>query len=381
MASTLKLGSRGDEVKQLQELLNQKGANLSVDGIYGGQTAAAVKNYQGGNSLAVDGIVGNNTWGSLLGGASGSSSGQSSYSQYTTPYGASPTTPRPTYAPSAGVQQAQQAYQSWQAPGPYQSAWQGQLDELLGKIQNRQPFSYDFNADPIYKQYKDQYQRQGNLAMQDTTAQMAALSGGYGNSYAATAGNLAYQNSLQQLNNVIPELSQQAYGRYQDEGNQLYNQFGLVSGMEDRDYGRYRDTVGDAYNNRDWLYNLYNNAWNQDRAIFGDSLSGWEYDQDRAYQMSRDATADSQWEKEYALAKQQAAAKSSGSGSSGTKATVTFNQDIYNMAKGIAQSGTSDAKKRAIAYLMDRNTPVKSGIAPMLSDEALQAILEDLKLL
>ena len=88
-------------------------------------------------------------------------------------------------------------------------------------IDNRAKFVYDFNADALYQQYKDNYMRQGKMAMADTMAQAQALSGGFGNSYAASAGNLAYQGYLGQLNNVIPELQQLAYGRYQDEGNQL----------------------------------------------------------------------------------------------------------------------------------------------------------------
>ena len=71
MASTLKQGAKGDEVKQLQELLNAQGAGLKVDGIYGPLTAAAVSQYQTSNSLKVDGITGSQTWGSLLGGGGG----------------------------------------------------------------------------------------------------------------------------------------------------------------------------------------------------------------------------------------------------------------------------------------------------------------------
>lgn len=52
----LKLGSRGNEVKLLQEKLN-----LKVDGIFGPITEEAVKNFQKSNGIKVDGIVGANT--------------------------------------------------------------------------------------------------------------------------------------------------------------------------------------------------------------------------------------------------------------------------------------------------------------------------------
>ena len=52
----LKLGSRGNEVKLLQEKLN-----LKTDGIFGPLTEEAVKDFQRSNGLEVDGIVGANT--------------------------------------------------------------------------------------------------------------------------------------------------------------------------------------------------------------------------------------------------------------------------------------------------------------------------------
>lgn len=52
----LKLGSKGNDVKLLQEKLN-----LKADGIFGPITEEAVKDFQRSNGLEVDGIVGTNT--------------------------------------------------------------------------------------------------------------------------------------------------------------------------------------------------------------------------------------------------------------------------------------------------------------------------------
>lgn len=52
----LKLGSKGNEVKLLQEKLN-----LKADGIFGPLTEETVKDFQRSNGLEVDGIVGANT--------------------------------------------------------------------------------------------------------------------------------------------------------------------------------------------------------------------------------------------------------------------------------------------------------------------------------
>ena len=62
---TVKKGSKGAAVKTLQELLNQNGSKLSVDGIFGSKTESAVKAYQKKKKLAVDGIVGPKTWAAL----------------------------------------------------------------------------------------------------------------------------------------------------------------------------------------------------------------------------------------------------------------------------------------------------------------------------
>ena len=58
--TTLKIGSRGNDVKTLQSKLN-----LIPDGIFGKITEGAVKDFQKKNNLTVDGIVGDSTWNKL----------------------------------------------------------------------------------------------------------------------------------------------------------------------------------------------------------------------------------------------------------------------------------------------------------------------------
>ena len=75
--STQKLrdGSRGAAVSDLQSALNQHGADLAVDGVFGKLTRGAVKDYQAANGLQVDGVVGPETRGSLNSGSAAAISG------------------------------------------------------------------------------------------------------------------------------------------------------------------------------------------------------------------------------------------------------------------------------------------------------------------
>ena len=59
---TLRIGSRGEDVKILQNLLQNHGYSLFIDGIFGNRTENIVLNFQQKNNLDIDGIVGNITW-------------------------------------------------------------------------------------------------------------------------------------------------------------------------------------------------------------------------------------------------------------------------------------------------------------------------------
>ena len=203
--------------------------------------------------------------------------------------------------------------------GQYHSNWNGTINSLMDKIVNQKDFSYDFNADPLYQQYKDQYTQLGKQAALDTQANAAALTGGFGNSYAATAATQANQQYLTQLNNVIPQLYSLAMDKYQMDTDKLYNQFSAVGNQEDREYGQYRDTVTDWKDDRNYYYNKYNDSIGNDQFVANYNQSENQFNQNMAYNRERDAVSDSQWEKQYALSL--AKSKSSGRGSSGSKAS------------------------------------------------------------
>jgi peptidoglycan hydrolase-like protein with peptidoglycan-binding domain len=59
-------GDRDHPVRTLQYLLRARNHPVTVDGIFGAKTDAAVRAFQRDKHLAVDGIVGPNTWSALI---------------------------------------------------------------------------------------------------------------------------------------------------------------------------------------------------------------------------------------------------------------------------------------------------------------------------
>lgn len=316
--SQVSYGSKGSDVTELQKLLNNNGYNLSVDGDFGSKTQAAVTDYQQKNGLDVDGIVGTNTWGALTKASTATQTPAQSTTQEATPK-----VEYAQYQPSDTVKQAEALLQQQlaQKPGAYTSPWQSQLNDIIQQIQNREKFSYDLNADALYQQYKDQYTTQGKLAMMDTMGQAAAMTGGYGNSYAQSVGQQAYQGYLQKLNDVVPELYQLARDQYNREEDKLYDQASLIAGMENQDYGRYRDSVSDYYTELDRLTSDSRYQAEQDYGKWSDNL-GFQYQQER------DKVADQQWQAQFDEAKRQydeqmALSKSNSSSSSSSPSKKT----------------------------------------------------------
>ncbi len=81
---TLMYGHKGEDVLELQKMLNQKGYyNYNIDGIYGVITEKAVINFQIDNRIRIDGIAGPETISTLYSNSSTSSTGGTSNKKYT----------------------------------------------------------------------------------------------------------------------------------------------------------------------------------------------------------------------------------------------------------------------------------------------------------
>ena len=187
----------------------------------------------------------------------------------------------------------------------YANSYEDEIREVYDSIVNREKFTYDVNADALYNQYKDQYVSLGKLAMQDTMGQAAAMTGGYGNSYAASVGNQAYQSYLSQLNQVVPELYGMAYDRYRQEGQDLLNQYNMLGDMRDTEYNQYLNELNQYWNNVNYYKTLLDDAYNQGYTANRDAYNQYIDERNFAYQQQQDALAQQNYEKEFEYKKLQ----------------------------------------------------------------------------
>ncbi len=232
-----------------------------------------------------------------------------------------------TYKQSAELQGLKKTLDTTNANKVSLNDWNGgtygqKVKDTASAIENRKPFTYDFNADTLYQQYKDRYILGGRMAMMDTLGQTTALTGGYGNSYAATAGNQAYQGYLTNLNDMMPQLYQLAYNKYRDEGQDLKDQLGMYQGLYNTEYGEFGDRVNQwerdydransAYQtqydrelnqfntNRSYYTNLYNQLYGNDRGAY-------ESDRNSAFGAYQQEVSERQWAEEQEIRQQQLA--------------------------------------------------------------------------
>ena len=117
--------------------------------------------------------------------------------------------------------------------------------------------------------------------MADVMGEAAALTGGYGNSYAQTAGQQAYAGQLRQLQEKIPELYELARSRHQQQTDAISGKLAALQKQEAADYGRYQDQL---------------DSWNKEVSRL---QSLFESQRDHDYRLGRDKTEDEQWKKEF----------------------------------------------------------------------------------
>ena len=159
----------------------------------------------------------------------------------------------------------------------YESRYDEEIRRLYEQLTGRRPFRYDSATDPLYQQYAQGYIEQGAQAMRDTMGRAAALTGGYGSSYAQSVGQQQYDAYLRRLADVLPETYGMALDAYRAEGDELQRRYELAAGLERSDYERYLDSLGQ-----------YNREVAQARDDVTDALEQMRYGEETAYRRATD---------------------------------------------------------------------------------------------
>lgn len=354
-------GSQGGAVKQLQSELNKRGYRLDEDGIYGKKTKAAVRDYQKKSGLTmVDGIAGDETWGSLL--SAPTMAEQQAAEQAAAAAAAEAARPEARvtestarklaelergYQPSEDVAAARAYRDSVAAMQPenYTSGFEARLQELYDQIAGREAFSYDPEEDEMYKRYARLYAAQGAAAMEDTMGQAAALTGGYGSSYAQAVGQQAYDRYLGELASLVPELRQAALAEYTQEGKALTDRYGLLRQQESAAYDRWQDTVAQWQKALAQAQSEYDDTAAQDAKSYQTMLKHY---QDKAEQERKLSTGGAKLEESGYTA-------DTGKESLSSTAAESLRRAVGNYLK----SGREDAAQALWRQYAGRMTPVQ----------------------
>lgn len=261
-------------------------------------------------------------------------------------------------------------------PDEFESKYEDQISSILDNIMNRPKFSYtseDMVNDDLYKMYRDQYMRQGNLAMRDTMGNAASLTGGYGNTYASAAGQQAYDNYVSMLNDKALDFYDRAYQRYNDEGQNLYNQMNVVTGLDNTDYQRHRDTVSDYYNDLNYYNGRYNQEYGYDYGQYQDQVAADQWAQEFAFQKQQAAQEQANWEAEMALARQKAAS----SGGSGGRRRSSSSKKKSSSSSTQNTMGWQEAHDVYISALNTQGQAVADEIMNSLEKDGLVDMYKD----
>ena len=240
------------------------------------------------------------------------------------------------------------------------TSYTDQIKDLMSQIQNREDFEYDVDKDTLFQQALASAMGSGKSAMQDTIGQASALTGGYGSTYATSAGNQAYNAYIEDAYNNLPEYYNMALQAYQAEGQEMYQQLDMLNAadatewgrtydawqsnfanaqqMYNQEYGAWQDSVTNAYNSANLqlsehnqlvtdAYNLYATSKDSADTLYAQEYQKWQDQVTQAtqlagmqqtdywnqteldYKKEQDRIAQSNWEKEYGLSLAAANAK------------------------------------------------------------------------
>jgi len=148
-------------------------------------------------------------------------------------------------------------------PADYQSKYQGQINDVMSKLNDLGEYDYDPAADTAYQQYKSQYAQKAKLANQNAQANASAMTGGYGSSYGTQAGQKAYAATMDDLDSVLDGLTAQNRAEYNTKKSGLQEQLSGLQSAERNDYAKYQKDYSQWQDGLSYRQNEYNNAYSE----------------------------------------------------------------------------------------------------------------------
>lgn len=218
----MKIGASGDDVKTLKQLLRGAGYSLTDDDLFDEDTYQAVSDYQNANGITPNGEIGASTWAKLAGSIVNA-------------------------IPKDLDTKGKVKFLEENKPKDYASEYNKRIDDMINQVLSREDFTYDPGSDPMYQKLKDESTYLGKRAMNDAMGAASALSGGYANSFAQTAGEHAYQDYMAQLTSGMDEMYQLALSAYDAETGRMESELKALTDAESKAYERYVNDV-EEYN-------------------------------------------------------------------------------------------------------------------------------------
>ena len=157
------------------------------------------------------------------------------------------------------------------------TSYTDQISSLIDQIMNRDAFSYNPDDDMLFQTALASAMDSGKIAMQDTMGQAAALTGGYGSTYATAAANGAYNQYIQDAYAQLPEYYQMAMEAYNLEGDQMLSNLGVLTDADAREYERMYNAWSANYQTAADMYSRDFNEWSADVAQAQNAV-GIQYD-------------------------------------------------------------------------------------------------------
>lgn len=164
-----------------------------------------------------------------------------------------------------------------QMPGEYKSEYDSQIGSTQDALTDltKKGFSYDYTKDNAYQQYKNRYTRGAELASEDATAQAAGKTGGYGNSWASTNGQTAYQSTMAGLSNAVDDLYSQAFDEYTSKKNDLTTRLGALQEQKRLEREAYDTNMKNYWNQLDNAQAEYADAMNEKQQNTANKTQFW----------------------------------------------------------------------------------------------------------